>query len=890
MLVFWCVSFATIVSGVCTEKGKLTTDGDIILGALFPIHQIGETERECGVFNELVGYQYMESMLYAIDRINERKDILPGIKLGVIIYDTCRSPTITADKTKEFIKVTLQHTTVNSSEFAGVIGAFKSGNSVIVANFLRVFHIPQISYGSLTVKLSNKNVFNYFFRTVPPDSFFAAALVKLLMKMKWMYVSIVYSTGTWAETGAQEVLNALARNKICVAKSEKLPRFPTPKEFYDMIEKLTIDDEQPNIVVLVTIQRDSHGLLKAKKKHSRGSRLSLVGSLEWSNRRDITENVEDIADGTIAFGHREGTIPEFEKYFKSLRFNNYSRNNKDWIGEYWQLTYKCRLKNFSVPTNHTKNCTGDEENTGYNELAPVQVVINSVQAMANALDALQKQLCPNTTKICQKMRPLDRKMLLKFLRNVTYIDAAFHFPASFNAKQEVDGNYTIFNFRRKNGKYEYIQVGSWVSRLNSQGEITGNLWLNDTKIRWANGSNIAPLSTCTPKCALNEISKINEEKCCHKCHTCGINDIVVNNTCRTCDEGYVPNLNESRCIKLPLRYVNMDTPLAGFLVFFACLGILADAIVFAVFLKYSNNKLIKASGREMCYFMFVGISTIFIVPLSSLAKPTQGLCYFRRFIMGVSFTICYAPLLMKMFRIHRIFKNANQLRRLSPSNLIGRRSLLMITTGLVAIQGLFCALVFSSDPPILLETFYPQRNELVLECDFKKSSFVIYFMYNAVLIVWCTFYAFRTRHFPKNFNEAMYIGITMYLTCVVWVVFFATFLNADYSISRVYWLSSCSLVIGWITLLGMFGPKLYQLHTKTEFPVSMLLTWGESSFPKGESSIDITHFSTFQRCAHNDKQVKGSEGSRDRGTREEKSRDIPLQPTAEYGFANLGIK
>ena len=178
------------------------------------MHQIGKTERECGDFNDLVGYQYMESMLYAIDRINRRTDILPGIKLGAIIYDTCRSPTITADKTKEFIKVTLRPSTVNGSEFAGVIGAFKSGNSVIVANFLRVFRIPQISYGSLTVKLSNKNVFNYFLRTVPPDSFFAAALVKLLVRMRWTYVSIVHSTGTWAETGAQEVEKALARNKV----------------------------------------------------------------------------------------------------------------------------------------------------------------------------------------------------------------------------------------------------------------------------------------------------------------------------------------------------------------------------------------------------------------------------------------------------------------------------------------------------------------------------------------------------------------------------------------------------------------------------------------------------------------------------------------------------
>ena len=517
----------------------------------------------------------------------------------------------------------------------------------------------------------------------------------------------------------------------------------------------------------------------------------------------------------------------------------------------------------------------------YKELAPVQVVINAVQAMANGIDALQRHLCPNTTKICKAMKPLKRPLLLKFLRNVTYIDAAFHFPVSFNAKQEVDGNYTIFNFRWNNGSYDYIQVGSWVSKLNSEGNITGTLFLDNSKIRWANGSRKAPLSTCRPKCNRNERSIIREDQCCHKCQMCNTRDVVINNTCQPCDEGYVPDLNISRCMKLPLKYVNVDTPLAGFLAFFACLGIVTDVIVFAIFLRNSNNRLIKASGREMCYFMFAGICAIFIVPLTSLSKPTESLCYFRRFIMGISFTICYAPLLMKMFRIHRIFKNTNQLRRLSSSTLIGRRSLLLITTGLVAIQGLFCALVFSSDPPNLMEKYYSERHELVLECDFKKVSFVIYFMYNAVLIIWCTFYAFRTRHFPKNFNEAMYIGVTMYLTCVVWVIFFATFLNADYSISRVYWLSSSSLVIGWITLLGLFAPKIYQLYTKKEFPREMLLTWAESTLPKVESSMDIP--TACQRCRENDGKGNENWGSGNQG-----SRDIPLKPTIARGFVNSG--
>ena len=769
-------------------------------------------------------------MLYAVDIINKRNDILPGIKLGTIIYDTCRSPTITADATKEFIKFTIMSSSANISELAGVIGAFKSGNSVISANILRVFRIPQISYGSLTVLLSNKDVYDYFFRTVPPDSFFAAALVKILKRLGWTYVSIVYSTGTWPETGARELRNALKKNNICIANDLILVRFPQEKDFDNVIETLVNDGEQPNVVVLVTIQRDSRGLLKAKKRNQHSSRLFFVGSLEWSNRGDITRDLEDIADGTLSFGHREKEIPEFEKYFQSLSFNNYNRNYTKWIGEYWQDTNQCKLENFSVPTSYTAKCSGDEANTNYKDLAPVQVVINAVQAMANALDGLQRHLCPGTVKICNKMKPLNRTLLHEFIKNVTFQDAAFHSPVKFNANQEVDGNYTLYNFRYNNDSFDYFNVGSSVSKLNPNGSITGTLYFNESKMHWGNVNNTVPLSTCRPYCSIKEVKVQREDKCCWDCKACGKNDVILNNTCQTCAEGFVPDKKLSSCSKLPLKYVNIDTPLSIFFIFFSCLGILADVFVFGVFFAFREHKLIKASGREMCYFMFFGIGLIFMVPLFSLSKATSGLCYVRRFIMGISFTICYAPLLMKMWRIHRIFKNANQLRL----GLIKRQSLLLITGALIAMQGLFCALVFITAPPKLVEKFYLGRNEWVLECTFGRFAFAIYFIYNVVLLLSCTFYAFLTRHFPKNFNEAMHIGITMYLTCAVWIVFFATFSNVDYSISRVYWMSGSSLVIGWVTLAGLFGPKLYQLYTKKEFSQDMLVGWssvGNVEFP-----------------------------------------------------------
>ena len=142
----------------------------------------------------------------------------------------------------------------------------------------------------------------------------------------------------------------------------------------------------------------------------------------------------------------------------------------------------------------------------------------------------------------------------------------------------------------------------------------------------------------------------------------------------------------------------------------------------------------------------------------------------------------------------------------------------------------------------MVEEFYEEKKKLVLECTTNATVFVSIFAYNFMLVVGCTVYAFLTRHFPKNFNEAMYIGVTLYLTCVVWVVFFANFWYSKYSISRVYWLSGSSLLIGWITLLGLFAPKFYHVYTKPEVGREMLITWeelpGQTSENRGEGMCE----------------------------------------------------
>lgn len=61
--------------------------------------------------------------------------------------------------------------------------------------------IPQISYASTSIDLSDKSRFEYFSRVVPPDSFQASAMVDIAAIFGWNYVSTLADDGNYGEKG-----------------------------------------------------------------------------------------------------------------------------------------------------------------------------------------------------------------------------------------------------------------------------------------------------------------------------------------------------------------------------------------------------------------------------------------------------------------------------------------------------------------------------------------------------------------------------------------------------------------------------------------------------------------------------------------------------------------
>ena len=199
-----------------TKRRIARVDGDIILGALFPVHRQPQMKhaftRQCGPIWEQYGMHRIEVFLKTLDEINSNPNILPNVKLGCDIRDSCWYPPVALEQSIDFIKNSIASLEAKKNlsnptqggcgkkadkPIAGLIGPGSSTVTIQVQNLLSLFQIPQIGYSATSKDLSDKSLYEYFLRVVPSDKLQAQALVDIVQYYNWTYVSTVYTEGRW---------------------------------------------------------------------------------------------------------------------------------------------------------------------------------------------------------------------------------------------------------------------------------------------------------------------------------------------------------------------------------------------------------------------------------------------------------------------------------------------------------------------------------------------------------------------------------------------------------------------------------------------------------------------------------------------------------------------
>ena len=176
-------------------------------------------------------------------------------------------------------------------------------------------------------------------------------------------------------------------------------------------------------------------------------------------------------------------------------------------------------------------------------------------------------------------------------------------------------------------------------------------------------------------------------------------------------------------------------------------------------------------------------------------------------------------------------------------------SQVVITWILVGIQCIIVATsVIEEMPQAGFEAhFLPRRMFLV--CTSSSFAFMTPFLWNLFLISLCTIYAVKTRNLPENFNEAKFIGFTMYCTLVVWVAFIVLHLG---TLNKALTMSFSFSLSASIALVLLFFPKLYiilfhpEKNVRASYTTTKLI---RCHFGNSQGMSDSKHFSSKTRTS-----------------------------------------
>ena len=204
------------------------------------------------------------------------------------------------------------------------------------------------------------------------------------------------------------------------------------------------------------------------------------------------------------------------------------------------------------------------------------------------------------------------------------------------------------------------------------------------------GQNIkTPESVCSKPCKAKQYLIQQELQCCWICRKCLVNEYIVNGTgCEACPFSQWPDADTATyCTFIETTYLKWSSWITLLLTGIIVVGLSFTIYTVVFYIKKRKEKIIKATTRELCSMILVGISLAYITALFYFFKPIYWFCIINRHGFNLSVIIIYALLFVKTNRIFRIFQ-AGQKGILKPKY-IDTLTQIIISTFVILIEVIF---------------------------------------------------------------------------------------------------------------------------------------------------------------------------------------------------------
>lgn len=178
---------------------------DIQIVGNLPLHYSSYTPEGCGELrNNYV--LFSEAIVFAVDYVNNLTDILPSVKLGYDIIDTCSVPSRFIHQMDVLYSLGLKNASVKRKHYIGGVGFPFSSGVESLAHYSYSKKIPTISISATSSKFSDKNLYPYFMRMVPSNKDETLAIISVLEHLKIRSIGIVYSNDAFGSDLTKSVL------------------------------------------------------------------------------------------------------------------------------------------------------------------------------------------------------------------------------------------------------------------------------------------------------------------------------------------------------------------------------------------------------------------------------------------------------------------------------------------------------------------------------------------------------------------------------------------------------------------------------------------------------------------------------------------------------------
>ncbi|KAA0714831.1 Extracellular calcium-sensing receptor [Triplophysa tibetana] len=800
--------------------------GDLIIGGLFEVQYLKtfpvlsfRTEPElaqCENFY-MTSFQQAQTMVFAINEINNNPNLLPNIMLGYQIYDNCLRLGVAFRAATALVsgkEVSLSHLNCTGPPpVIGIIGDPGSTNSIAISRVLGLFRVPMVSYYATCSCLSDRKKYPSFFRTIPSDAFQVRAMMQILTHFGWTWVGLLYSDDDYGKHAAQSFHQEIQLVGGCVAFSEILPSDNNPKEIQRIMS--VIQDSTGMVVVVFSTSSYLLPLVdEMLLKNVTGRQW--IASEAWATSPVLLDpRLMPVLGGTLGIAIRRGEIEGIGDFLLHLRPDNDPENSM--VRIFWESMFGCKIKNEGHEGE--KMCTGQEDlsttDTAYTDVSELRASYNvykAVYALAHALHDLmqcEEGRGPFSEKTCADKNNLQPWQVVHYLQKVNFA-TGFGDRVSFDKNGDALAIYDVMNWQPSSDGSIIVRTVGVVDEGAASGKV---LTLNEDELYWNFDTRKPPRSVCSESCppGTRRARRKGLPVCCFDCLPCAdgeISNTTDSTECIPCPDEFWSNPDKDQCIPKEVEYLSYEEPLGISLTTASLLGTCFCALVMIIFVHHRNTPIVRSNNSELSFLLLLSLKLCFLCVLLFIGRPQLWTCQLRHAVFGISFVLCVSSILVKTMVVIAVFKSSRPEGK-SAMKWFGAAQQRGTVLVLTALQVVICAVWLSNASPTPHRNSQYIRSKIVFECAVGSVvGFSMLLGYIGLLAATSFLLAFLARNLPDSFNEAKFITFSMLIFCAVWITFVPAYVSSPgkYAVAvEIFAILASSFGL----LVAIFAPKCF---------------------------------------------------------------------------------